>query len=80
MSPTEITGHHDGAGLRVGIAVARFNEYVTRALLQGAIERPAELGGDAENVTVAWVPGSFERAPAARDVGWEREKKPPPRW
>ncbi len=68
MSPTEITGHHDGAGLRVGIAVARFNEYVTRELLQGAIERLAELGVDDDNVTVAWVPGSFELATAARDM------------
>lgn len=46
-------------GVRLGIAVGRFNERITKLLLEGALEAYARLGGDQE-VLVAWVPGSFE--------------------
>lgn len=56
----EISGRMDGAGLRVGIAVARFNEFVTRPLLDGALDTLRRHGVAEEQITVAWVPGSFE--------------------
>lgn len=53
-------------GLRVAIVVSRWNEQVTRRLLDGAVARLGEagLGGDA--IDVAWVPGAFE-LPAGAD-------------
>lgn len=42
------------------IVVSRFNELVTRRLLEGAIETIVRHGGDPQRITVAWVPGSFE--------------------
>ncbi|HAC17655.1 MAG TPA: 6,7-dimethyl-8-ribityllumazine synthase, partial [Dehalococcoidia bacterium] len=42
------------------IVVARFNESITSRLLQGAKSALVEHGTRAEDVTVAWVPGSFE--------------------
>jgi 6,7-dimethyl-8-ribityllumazine synthase len=48
------------AGTRVAIAVARWNEHVTRRLLEGALGHLAAAGIDREGIDVAWVPGSFE--------------------
>jgi 6,7-dimethyl-8-ribityllumazine synthase len=53
-------GTVDGAGVRVGIVVARFNELITRNLLDGARDALRRAGVADDDVTVAWVPGSFE--------------------
>ena len=50
---------------RYAIVVARFNDLVTRRLLEGALDTLRRHGGDLEQVTVAWVPGSFELPLAA---------------
>lgn len=42
------------------IVVARFNELVTSRLLDGALSTLRRHGVDEDNLTVAWVPGSFE--------------------
>ncbi len=68
MPPRELTGHLDGSGLRIGIVVARFNEYVTRRLLESAVARLDRLGIGDEQITVAWVPGSFELPVVAREM------------
>ena len=41
--PNELRGDMNGQGLRVGIAVARFNEIITKQLLDGALETPYPL-------------------------------------
>jgi 6,7-dimethyl-8-ribityllumazine synthase len=50
----------DGAGMRIAIVVARFNETITSALLEGAQRALAARGVADDDVTVAWVPGAFE--------------------
>ena len=50
----------DGAGLRVGIAVSRFNSVVTERLLEGAIEGLKGHGVADAAIEVAHVPGAFE--------------------
>jgi 6,7-dimethyl-8-ribityllumazine synthase len=65
MSET-FQGTLNGAGLRVGIVVARFNETVTRGLLDGAREGLIRLGVDPDAIDVVWVPGCFEIPLAAR--------------
>jgi len=47
-------------GLKFGIVVSRFNEFITRKLLDGAIDTIVRHGGSAEDITIAWVPGTFE--------------------
>ncbi len=47
-------------GQRIGIVAARFNEFITGKLLSGAVDAFVRHGGDENNLTVAWVPGSFE--------------------
>jgi len=53
-------------GLRFGIVVARFNEFIGGKLLSGAIDAINRHGGNEENVAVAWVPGAFEIPVAAK--------------
>jgi 6,7-dimethyl-8-ribityllumazine synthase len=51
---------YDGAGLRVGIAVSRFNEHVTRRLLTGARNALGRCGLADDAVDVVWAPGAFD--------------------
>ena len=46
--------------LRVGIIVARWNESITRKLLDGAVAKLKEQGVPDDAIDVAWVPGSME--------------------
>ena len=56
----------DGSGVRVAIAVARFNTLITERLLAGALEGLDALGVEDTQRLVAWVPGSFELPFAAQ--------------
>lgn len=55
-----IEGKLIGTGLRVGIVVARFNDFITTRLLGGAEDALNRHGVSEEDITVAWVPGAFE--------------------
>lgn len=55
-------------GKRFGIVVSRFNEFLTRNLLEGAIDCLIRHGAVTENIDVVWVPGSFEIGFAARKM------------
>ncbi|DBB17011.1 TPA: hypothetical protein ACH3X3_014108 [Trebouxia sp. C0006] len=46
--------------LKFAIVIARFNDLVTKLLLEGALEAFDRHGGDRDSVDVVWVPGSFE--------------------
>ena len=56
----ELQGEVSARGLRFGIVVARFNELVTRPLLEGARDGLFRHGAARDDIDVAWVPGSFE--------------------
>ena len=58
--PKELKGDMNGQGLHVGVIVARFNEVITRKLLDSAVETLVRHGVRDEDITVSWVPGSFE--------------------
>ena len=64
--PKYLSAKPDGGGLRVGIAVARFNELVTDRLLEGALAACRECGVADDDVFVARVPGAFELPQAAQ--------------
>jgi 6,7-dimethyl-8-ribityllumazine synthase len=50
----------DAHGLRIGIIVSRFNQFITDKLLDGALDGLKSHGGEDERITVARVPGAFE--------------------
>jgi 6,7-dimethyl-8-ribityllumazine synthase len=60
MSYKEIGGTLEAKGLKFGIVVARFNDFLTRQLLAGAVDCFKRHGAKEEDVTVIWVPGSYE--------------------
>ncbi len=64
--PRELSGDLNGAGLRVAIVVARFNEIVTTQLLAGAVGTLTRYGVNDPDISVSWVPGSFELPVAAK--------------
>jgi 6,7-dimethyl-8-ribityllumazine synthase len=47
-------------GLRFGVVVARFNEFITGKLLGGAIDALERHGAVSDDIEVAWVPGAYE--------------------
>ncbi|ADM70620.1 6,7-dimethyl-8-ribityllumazine synthase [Paenibacillus polymyxa E681] len=47
-------------GLKYGIVVGRFNEFITSKLLSGAIDALQRHGAQEDEIDVAWVPGAFE--------------------
>ncbi|MGG1618644.1 6,7-dimethyl-8-ribityllumazine synthase [Paenibacillus sp. NRS-1782] len=47
-------------GLKYGIVVGRFNEFITSKLLSGAIDALQRHGAEEDEIDVAWVPGAFE--------------------
>lgn len=53
-------GHLVGTGLKVGIVVGRFNEFITSKLLGGSLDALKRHGVDENDIDVAWVPGAFE--------------------
>ena len=58
--PKELKGDMNGQGLHVGVIVARFNEVITRKLLDSAVETLIRHGVRDEDITIGWVPGAFE--------------------
>ncbi|MCX6381570.1 MAG: 6,7-dimethyl-8-ribityllumazine synthase [Armatimonadetes bacterium] len=60
MPPKVLEGDLIARDLSFGIVVARFNDFLTKALLEGALDAIKRHGGDENSVTIAWVPGSFE--------------------
>jgi len=49
-----------GKGLKFGLVLSRYNEFITKKLLEGAEDALLRHGVSQENIDVAWVPGSFE--------------------
>jgi len=56
----------DGAGLRIGIVRARWNDHIVERLAEGAARGLKELGVDDDDLVVESVPGSFELPMGAR--------------
>jgi 6,7-dimethyl-8-ribityllumazine synthase len=55
-----------GEGRRFGIVVSRFNDLVTRRLLEGAHDCLVRHGAGEDEIEVAWVPGAWEIPSALR--------------
>ncbi|SMC55865.1 6,7-dimethyl-8-ribityllumazine synthase [Sporomusa malonica] len=47
-------------GLKFGIVIARFNEFITSKLLGGSLDALKRHGAVVENIEIAWVPGAYE--------------------
>jgi 6,7-dimethyl-8-ribityllumazine synthase len=63
-----IEGDLSAEGKSFGIVASRFNDFIVKALLDGALDAIKRHGGDPGAVEVAWVPGSYEIPVAAREM------------
>ncbi|WP_462409694.1 6,7-dimethyl-8-ribityllumazine synthase [Neobacillus sp. Marseille-QA0830] len=66
-------GHLVGTGLKIGIVVGRFNEFLTSKLLGGAQDALKRHGVKDEDVDVAWVPGAFEIPLIAQKMAFSKK-------
>jgi len=57
---TTFEGQLNGKDMKVGIVVARFNEFINAKLLSGAMDSLIRHGILEENIDIYWVPGAFE--------------------
>lgn len=55
-----IEGKLSGKGIKVGIIVSRFNEFISGKLLDGAMDALRRHETSEDDIEVAWVPGSYE--------------------
>jgi len=58
--PSYVEGKLDATGMKFGIVVSRFNEFITEKLLQGCLDGLLRNGAADQNIKVVRVPGSFE--------------------
>lgn len=64
----KIEGKLDAKGLKLAVVAARFNNLIVERLVSGAIDSFVRHGGEAKDVTVFMVPGSWEIPSALKDV------------
>jgi 6,7-dimethyl-8-ribityllumazine synthase len=55
-----IEGQLIAKGKKFAIVASRFNDFITKKLLEGALDAINRHGGDEKSVEVVWVPGAFE--------------------
>ena len=66
--PNYLEGDLTAAGRSFGIVASRFNDFIVRPLLDGALDAIQRHGGDLRAVDVVWVPGSYEVPLAAKSL------------
>ncbi len=71
--PKIVEGHLNASGLKFAVAVSRFNDFITNRLLEGATDTIARSGGNADDITVVKVPGSFELPLAAKSLAQSKK-------
>ena len=64
--PNYLEGDLTASGRSFGIVASRFNDFIVRPLLDGALDAIKRHGGDLGAVDVVWVPGSYEVPLAAK--------------
>jgi len=63
-----IEGTLNAKGMRFALVAGRFNDFITSKLVEGALDALKRHGAAEQNLTVVWVPGSFEIPLVARKV------------
>ena len=61
----EYSANLNAAGLKIAIVISRFNDFLTKQLLGGAIDCLVRHGVKESDISVAWVPGANELPMAA---------------
>ena len=67
-----IEGPIKNKGKNIAIVVSRFNDFITKRLLKGCLKELSRLGVKDKQITIVWVPGSFEIPVAALRLAQKR--------
>ena len=70
-----IEGKLDAKGLRFGIVISRFNEFISAKLLSGCLDGLSRHGADEKHIDVVWAPGAFELPLLAKKMATARESR-----
>ncbi len=73
MSVREVSASLSAAGVKVGIVVSRFNDFLTKQLVGGAIDCLVRHGAAEADITVVWVPGANETPMVAQRLAAGRK-------
>ncbi|MBU0559377.1 MAG: 6,7-dimethyl-8-ribityllumazine synthase [Bacteroidetes bacterium] len=68
-----IEGFLSAEGRRFGLVVGRFNEFISKKLIDGALDCLIRHNGKEEDITLCWVPGSFEIPIAAKKMALSKK-------
>ena len=68
-----IQGTLDASGSRFAIVISRFNSFISDRLLSGALDALERHGASSEDISIVWVPGSFEIPPIARKLALSKK-------
>ncbi len=63
-----IQGKLDAKGSRFAIVISRFNSFISDRLLTGALDALERHGASSDDITIVWVPGSFEVPSVAKKL------------
>ncbi len=66
-------GKLQAKGLKIGIIVSRFNQFISERLLEGALDALQKLGAEEKDISVYKVPGSFEIPVIAKKLAKVKE-------
>ncbi|MFQ6114030.1 MAG: 6,7-dimethyl-8-ribityllumazine synthase [bacterium] len=66
-------GQLSAKGNRFGIVVSRFNEFISKQLLEGALDCLTRHGANEGDVEVVWVPGSLELPTVAKKLAQSKK-------
>ena len=68
-----LAGKLNAKGYKFAIVVSRFNEFISKKLLDGAMDALIRHQADEDKINVVWVPGSFEIPLAARKMAQSKK-------
>ncbi|MFH1239207.1 MAG: 6,7-dimethyl-8-ribityllumazine synthase [bacterium] len=71
--PKMLAGKLNAKGYKFAIVVSRFNEFISKKLLDGAMDALIRHQADEDKINVVWVPGSFEIPLAARKMAQSKK-------
>jgi len=69
----EFKGNGVNREMKIGIVVAKFNDFITKKLLEGSLDAFEQYEIDTENIEVAWVPGAYEIPLVAKKMAEKNE-------
>lgn len=68
-----LQGKLDATGCRFAIVISRFNSFISDRLLTGALDALERHGASSEDITIVWVPGSFEVPTVAKKLALSKK-------